>query len=75
MNEVRRFLVARGLPERELAGTPSSSKRFPDGAMYRIEIPSTEGPACLEAVLEEAASRSVPVHRVSLGKRRLPVDR
>ena len=46
---------------------PDSAARFPDGAAFRIEIPSTEGPRCLEAVLEEAARLDVPVHRVSQG--------
>jgi hypothetical protein len=45
----------------------SSEARFPDGAAFRIEIPSTEGPACLEAVLEEAERLDVPVTRVSQG--------
>ena len=44
-----------------------SNARFPDGAAYRIEIPSTEGPECLEAVLEEADRLDVPVTRVSQG--------
>lgn len=67
MDAVRRFLASRSLPEGDLAELPSSAKRFADGAAYRIEIPSTEGPACLEAVLGEATARSVPVHRVSQG--------
>ena len=46
---------------------PDSAERFPDGASFRIEIPSTEGPRCLEAVLDEARRRDVPVHRVSQG--------
>ncbi|MFD2415512.1 U32 family peptidase [Amycolatopsis pigmentata] len=46
---------------------PSSTKRFPDGAQYRVEIPSVEGPAVLTAVLEEADQRGVVVHRVSQG--------
>jgi hypothetical protein len=46
---------------------PSSPLRFPDGGEYRIEIPSTEGPRVLTAVLEEAHKRHVPVHRVSQG--------
>ena len=49
------------------ATAPASPARFPDGAAYRIEIPSTEGPACLDAVLEEAARLRVPVTRVSQG--------
>lgn len=55
------------LPPRDPQSLPDSPKRFPDGAQYRIEIPSTEGPACLEAVLEEARRHEVTVHRISQG--------
>lgn len=41
--------------------------RFADGLRYRFEIPSVEGPAVLQAVLEEADARDVPVRRVSQG--------
>jgi hypothetical protein len=44
-----------------------SELRFADGLRYRIEIPSVEGPRVLEAVLEEAERRSIPVRRVSQG--------
>ncbi len=44
-----------------------SDLRFADGLRYRIEIPSVEGPRVLQAVLEEAEQRSVPVRRVSQG--------
>jgi Peptidase family U32 len=44
-----------------------SGARFADGLRYRIEIPSVEGPRVLEAVLDEADRRSVPVRRVSQG--------
>ena len=44
-----------------------SGQRFADGLRYRIEIPSVEGPRVLEAVLDEAERRSVPVRRVSQG--------
>jgi hypothetical protein len=55
------------LPPGDLGELPDSAKRFPDGAQFRIEIPSTEGPDCLEAVLEEAERLDVLVHRVSQG--------
>jgi hypothetical protein len=55
------------LPVRDLAECPSSTKRFPDGGQYRIEIPSTEGPKALAAIVEDAGRRHVPVHRVSQG--------
>jgi hypothetical protein len=46
---------------------PTSPKRFPDGAQYRVEIPSVEGPRAMQAVLEEAEARRVRVHRISQG--------
>jgi hypothetical protein len=64
---VRDSLELAGLPPGDLHALPSSQKRFPDGAQYRIEIPSTEGPRCLEAVLQEAARLDVSVHRISQG--------
>jgi hypothetical protein len=67
MSETRDFLRSIGLPPGDLNDLPDSEKRFPDGAQYRVEIPSTEGPRCLEAVLEEAARLDVTVHRVSQG--------
>src|SRR5436305_7055378 len=65
--ETRDFLASIGLPRGDLHELPDSLKRFPDGAQYRVEIPSTEGPRCLEAVLEEAERLDVLVHRVSQG--------
>ena len=67
MPTTRELLEAAGLPPADLHEHPSSGKRFPDGAQYRVEIPSTEGPRCLEAVLEEAERLDVRVHRVSQG--------
>ena len=64
---VRELLAQAGLPSADLFQLPDSQKRFPDGAQYRVEIPSTEGPACLEGVLEEARRLDVVVHRVSQG--------
>jgi Peptidase family U32 len=64
---IRDGLEQLGLPAADLHGHPTSEKRFPDGAHYRVEIPSTEGPRCLDAVLAEADRLDVPVHRVSQG--------
>ncbi len=67
MNQTRTFLEEHGWPGRDLLDCPTSRKRFADGAQYRIEIPSTEGPRALAAVVDEATRRSVSVHRVSQG--------
>jgi hypothetical protein len=48
-------------------GLTPSARRFPDGAHFRIEIPSVEGPAVLAAVLEAAERHDVVVNRVSQG--------
>ena len=66
MDETRSFLESIGLPPGDPSSLPDSAKR-PDGAAFRIEIPSTEGPRALEAVLDEAERREVRVHRVSQG--------
>ena len=67
MQATRDFLQRLGLPPGDLYDLPTSTKRFPDGAQYRVEIPSTEGPNALAAVLEEAEKRKVRVHRISQG--------
>ncbi|MBI3694655.1 MAG: U32 family peptidase [Acidobacteria bacterium] len=67
MKDSRSSLERQGLPGADPPEALASSKRFPDGGQYRIEIPSTEGPRALAVVLEEAAKRCVPVHRVSQG--------
>ncbi len=66
-SEIRAFLSSVSLPPGELHTLPESPLRFPDGAAFRVEIPSTEGPACLGAVIDEAARLEVTVHRVSQG--------
>jgi hypothetical protein len=67
MDATRSFLRSIDLPAGDAGDLPDSPKRFPDGASFRIEIPSTEGPRALEAVLDEAGRREVSIHRVSQG--------
>jgi hypothetical protein len=67
METARRLLNDLGLPEGDLYDLPSSELRFPDGAHYRVEIPSVEGPAALRAVVEAAGQHGITVHRVSQG--------
>ncbi|GAA3583768.1 hypothetical protein GCM10022222_80670 [Amycolatopsis ultiminotia] len=46
---------------------PTAAGAFPDGGLFRIEIPSVEGPAALEAVLDQARRYDLTIHRVSQG--------
>jgi hypothetical protein len=54
-----------GLPRSEPA--TASPHRFPDGAHFRVEIPSVEGPRVLAAVIDAAREHGVCVNRVSQG--------
>jgi hypothetical protein len=45
----------------------ASAGKFPDGAHFRIEIPSVEGPQVLRAVVEAADRHGLIVNRVSQG--------
>jgi hypothetical protein len=65
--KTREYLSTLALPSGDAFDLPTSPKRFPDGAQYRVEIPSVEGPHALAAVLEEAERQSVLIHRVSQG--------
>ena len=44
-----------------------SSARFPDGASFRVEIPSVEGARVLEEVVRSAEHHQIVVNRVSQG--------
>lgn len=67
MDTARQLLAELGLPPGDRHDLPTSTQRFPDGAHYRIEIPSVEGPEALNAVIEAAQTLGVPLHRVSQG--------
>jgi hypothetical protein len=64
LDRVSEFLEQAGIPGRDLGDLPSSTKRFPDGGHYRIEVSGVEGPAVLEALIDEKNKRNVPVHRL-----------
>ncbi len=67
MKKTKEFIEKMGLPSRDGYELKETEKRFPDGCQYRIEIPSTEGPGALKAVIEEGKKHGVPIHRVSQG--------
>jgi hypothetical protein len=49
------------------ASTAPSGARFPDGADFRVEIPSVEGPRVLAEVIAAAKDEGIVVNRVSQG--------
>ncbi|MFN3333978.1 MAG: hypothetical protein ACK47M_15835, partial [Caldilinea sp.] len=67
MSTAKTLLSELELPTGDRYDLPTSPLRFPDGAHYRIEIPSVEGPAAMAAVIEAAHQHGVTSHRVSQG--------
>jgi len=61
------ILNSLNLPIGDADDLPESNKRFKDGAKWKIEIPSVEGPKAMATVIAEAKERNVPVARVSQG--------
>ncbi|EKQ55308.1 MAG: Peptidase family U32 [Methanobacterium sp. Maddingley MBC34] len=47
---------------------PDSTKRFPDGAQYRFEVPGIQKPGAMEGLLEALDMYDVRVHRVTQTK-------
>ena len=62
--EIRRFMEKKiGIPGRDGWDLPTSSKTFPDGAHFRLEIAGVERASTMEALIEEAGKRKVVIHR------------
>jgi len=64
MDRIREALKALGYPERDAYDLPASPYTFPDGAHYRNEIAGIENVRVLEAMVDEAEKRQVPIHRI-----------
>ncbi|MGG0792100.1 hypothetical protein ABE132_26110 [Peribacillus simplex] len=67
MKESRDLLEQLGYPSTDLKDLPTSKKTFPDGAQYRIELPSVEGPIALKETLKEIDRLGLTIHRISQG--------
>lgn len=68
MRQTREFLKKIGMPPGDLYDLPTSSKRFPDGAQYRFEVPGIQNPAAMKALLEEIEKNDFYIHRVTQTK-------
>jgi hypothetical protein len=61
------LLGHQGIEAADAEGLPESAKRFADGARWKLEVPSVEGPAAFKVVLDEAKKRKITVNRISQG--------
>jgi hypothetical protein len=64
LKKIASLMERHGIPGGDAYDLPTSEKRFPDGAWYRMEISGVERPQVLEAVISEMEKRKVPIHRV-----------
>lgn len=53
-----------GLPPGDLHDLPPSGRTFPDGAHYRLEVPTVNSAAALKSLLETARQLGVVINRV-----------
>lgn len=63
--ETRAYLNKLGLPEGDLSDLPTSGKTFPDGAHFRIEVPTVNSAEAMSALLKRAEQLGITVNRVT----------
>ncbi len=61
----REYLKKLGLPEEDKNNLPSSELTFPDGANYRIEIPTVNSFEAAKALLQEAELLGITINRLT----------
>ncbi len=62
LKTIRNFMEKEGIPGRDAYDLPNSTKSFPDGANYRIEIAGVERASTMKAMIDEANKRKVTIH-------------
>lgn len=63
--ESREFLIKLGLPPGDLHDHPTSNLRFPDGAQFRIEVPTVNSADALETLVRIVqAETGVKINRI-----------
>ncbi len=62
--KVIELLESIGIPGKNAYDLPTSTKTFPDGSHYGIEISGVERPSTLKALVKKSNELDVPVHRI-----------
>ncbi len=63
--ETREFMKTLGLPEGDLWDMPTSDKRFPDGAAFRIECPTVNTAGAVQALLDRSTQMGITINRIT----------
>ena len=64
-DETRKYLEKLGLPGSDLWDLPTSGATFPDGAHFRIEVPTVNTAAAAVALLKRSEELGVTINRVT----------
>lgn len=65
MRQVETVMKNLGIPIKEAYELATSTKRFPDGAHYRIEVPGIQSPGAAEAVFKISEKYNLIVNRIT----------
>jgi hypothetical protein len=63
--KTREYVKKLGLPPGDLWDLPTSNARFPDGAVFRIEVPTVNSAEAVAALLETSDKLGVTINRVT----------
>ncbi|MCK5827046.1 peptidase, partial [Candidatus Bipolaricaulota bacterium] len=63
-DETRRSLEKLGLPGGDLYNLPTSGKTFPDGAHFRMEVPTINSFEAFKALIDRATELGVTINRI-----------
>jgi hypothetical protein len=63
LGKIRSFMEKEGIPGRDAYDLSTSTKVFPDGANFRIEIAGVERASTMEAMIKAAEKRALIIHR------------
>jgi hypothetical protein len=61
----REYVKKLGLPTGDLFDMPSSAARFPDGAAFRIEVPTVNSAEAVCALLDTSIKNGITINRVT----------
>jgi hypothetical protein len=63
--KTRKYVKKLGLPEGDLWDLPTSTARFPDGATFRIEVPTVNSAEAVASLLETSDKLGITINRVT----------
>ena len=63
--QTRDAVAKLGLPKGDAFDLPSSTKRFPDGAAFRIECPTVNSSETVKALLDTSIANNITINRIT----------